>query len=214
MKPRTRNCLVAIALLGVPAWACAQIANPYAKPNAAPSAPQDKGTKMDDLKSFATGGAKILESTKGDLTGDGRQGAVLIIDPPGGADAKLGEGPARDVLLVVPDASGHLQKAASNARIVPCATCGGVSGDPYGYTKVGKGQFTIVNGGGSRERWSDEFTFTWSAAKKDWFASHVVRKASDTESGKEKHVDLSTKDLGEVSFKDFDPGKIPEATLP
>jgi hypothetical protein len=214
MKPTLRNRLVAIALLTAPAWAYAQVANPYAKPTAAASAPQDKGTKMDDLKSFATGGAKVLESIKGDLTGDGRQGAVLIIDPPGGANAKLGEGPARDVLLVVPDASGHLQKAASNARIVPCATCGGIAGDPYGYTRVGKGEFTIVNGGGSRERWSDEFTFTWSAAKKDWLASHVVRKVSDDESGKEKQVDLSAKDLGGVTFKDFDPSHLPEATLP
>jgi hypothetical protein len=214
MKPTLRNRLVAIALLTAPAWAYAQVANPYAKPTAAASAPQDKGTKMDDLKSFATGGAKVLESTKGDLTGDGRQGAVLIIDPPGGANAKLGEGPARDVLLVVPDASGHLQKVASNARIVPCATCGGIAGDPYGYTRVGKGEFTIVNGGGSRERWSDEFTFTWSAAKKDWLASHVVRKVSDDESGKEKQVDLSAKDLGGVTFKDFDPSHLPEATLP
>ncbi|HEY4093542.1 MAG TPA: hypothetical protein VGN46_18690 [Luteibacter sp.] len=214
MKPRTRNCLVALALLGAPGWAYAQIANPYAKPAAAPSAPQDKGTKMDDLKSFATGGAKVLESTRGDLMGDGRQGAVLIIDPPGSADAKLGEGPARDVLLVVPDPSGHLQKAASNARIVPCATCGGVTGDPYGYTKVAKGQFTIVTGGGSRERWSDEFTFTWSAAKRDWLASHVVRRVSDPDSGKDKQVDLSAKDLGDVAFKDFNPSHLPEVTLP
>ena len=214
MKPRTRNYLVALVVLGVSTCANAQIANPYAKPTAAPSAPQDKGTKMDDLKSFATGGAKILESTKGDLTGDGRQGAVLIIDPPGGEGAKLGEGPARDVVLVVADASGRPQKAASNARIVPCASCGGVAGDPYGYTRVAKGQFTIVNGGGSRERWSDEYTFTWSPARKDWLASHVVRKVSDGDTGKEKHVDLSAKELGDVSFKDFDPSHLPEATLP
>lgn len=214
MTPGTRYRLAAALLLTLPGWAGAQIANPYAKPTAAPSAPQDKGTKMDDLKSFATGGARILESTKGDLKGDGRQGAVLILDPPGGTDAKLGEGPSRDVVLVVPDASGHLQKAASNARIVPCATCGGVAGDPYGYTKVGKGQFTIVNGGGSRERWSDEYTFTWSAVKKDWLASHVLRKVADGESGKEKQVDLSAKQLGDVTFGDFDPGHYPEAKLP
>jgi hypothetical protein len=214
MKHGTRYRLAALALLSLPGWAWAQIANPYAKPAAAPSAPQDKGTKMDDLKSFATGGAKILETTKGDLTGDGRQGAVLIIDPPGGENAKLGEGPARDVVLVLPDATGHLQKAASNLRIVPCATCGGVAGDPYGYTRITKGQFTIVNGGGSRERWSDEYTFTWSAARKDWLATHVIRKVSDSDTGKEKNVELSAKELGEVSFKDFDPSHLPEATLP
>jgi hypothetical protein len=214
MKLPMRHRLAALALLALPAWAYAQVANPYAKPTAAPSASQDKGNQMDELKAFATGGAKVLEATRGDLTGDGHQGAVLVIDPPGGADAKLGEGPARDVVLVVPDASGRLQKAASNARIVPCATCGGVAGDPYGYTKVLKGEFTIVNGGGSRERWSDEYTFTWSPAKKDWLATHVVRKVSDSETGKEKVVDLTARDFGGVAFKDFDPAHIPEAHLP
>ena len=168
----------------------------------------------DDLKSFATGGSRILESQKGDLNNDGRPDALLVLDPPAPADAKLGEGPSRDVVLLIRDASGQLQKVASNAHIVPCEECGGTSGDPFGYSKVAPGSFTIVNGGGGREHWSDEYTFTYSADKKDWFASQVTRRVEDRETGKQKSIQLTAKDLGQVSFETFDPSHLPEVTLP
>ena len=168
----------------------------------------------DDLKAFATGGARILESQKGDLNGDGRPDALLVLDPPAPADAKLGEGPAREVVVLVRDASGQLQKVASNARLVPCEQCGGSSGDPFGYSKVAPGSFTIVNGGGGREHWSDEYTFTYSAEKRDWFVTQVARKVEDSVTGRQKAIQLSAKDLGSVSFQAFDPSKLPEVTLP
>lgn len=205
-----------ITILLVPAWAQAQTTNPYARPTpSTTSAMQDKGKKMDDLKAFATDGARILESKSGDLVGDGRQGLVVVLDPPRTRNEKLGEGPNRTVLLLMRDDSGQLRKVASNDRIVPCSTCGGVAGDPFGYTRIlAPGQFLVATGGGSRERWSDEYTFTWSAARKDWMVSHVVRQSSDNETGDEQQVDLTTKDLGDVSFKDFDPSHLPQATLP
>lgn len=168
----------------------------------------------DDLKSFATGGSRILESQKGDLNDDGRPDALLILDPPAPADAKLGEGPARDVVLLIRDASGQLRKVASNAHIVPCEACGGTSGDPFGYSKVAKGSFTIVNGGGGREHWSDEYTFTYSVDKKDWFVSLVTRQVTDNVTGKQKSLQLTPKELGQVSFETFDPSHLKEVTLP
>jgi hypothetical protein len=168
----------------------------------------------DDLKSFATGGSRILESQKGDLNNDGRPDALLVLDPPAPANAKLGEGPSRNVVLLIRDASGQLQKVASNAHIVPCEECGGTSGDPFGYSKVAPGSFTIVNGGGGREHWSDEYTFTYSADKKDWFVSQVTRRVEDRETGKQKSIQLTVKDLGQVSFETFDPSHLPEVTLP
>ncbi|MGE7136122.1 hypothetical protein ACQKIE_00625 [Luteibacter sp. NPDC031894] len=205
-----------IATLLAPAWAQAQATNPYARPTpSTTSAMQDKGKKMDELESFATDGARVLESKSGDLAGDGRQGTVVVLDPRKTGNEKLGEGPGRTVLLLMRDQSGQLRKVASNDRIVPCSTCGGIAGDPFGYTRIlAPGQFLIATGGGSRERWSDEYTFTWSTARKDWLISRVVRQSSDSETGKEKQVDLTAKDLGDVSFKDFDPSRLPEVTLP
>jgi hypothetical protein len=42
----------------------------------------------------------------------------------------------------------------------------------------------------------------------------VVRRVVDTETDKEAHIALSEKELGTVSFTDFDPSKLPEVTLP
>jgi hypothetical protein len=169
---------------------------------------------MDDLTAFATDGAKVLESIRGDLTAEGRSDVLLVLDPPATAAEKLGEGPSRRVVLLVRGAAGQLHKASENDRIVPCSRCGGLAGDPYAYSRIGKGQFTIVIGGGSRERWTDEYTFTYVGAKNDWFVSSVVRKVMDTDTDKEKYVHLTARELGTVSFADFDPGKLPEVALP
>lgn len=216
MQLRLKFGLACATALLVTGWANAQTANPYARPTpSSTSAMQGKGMKMDELKSFATDGARVLESKSGALAGEGSQGVILVLDPPRTGHEKLGEGSNRNVLLLMRDGSGQLRKVASNRRIVPCSTCGGVSGDPFGYTRIiAPGQFLIATGGGSRERWSDEYTFTWSASRKDWLVSRVVRQATDSETGKEKQVDLTAKDLGETSFQDFDPSSIPEVTLP
>lgn len=169
---------------------------------------------MDDLTAFATDGEKVLESVKGDLTGHGRADVLLVLDPPHTGKEKLGGGAAREVVLLVRDEAGQLHKATANPRIVPCALCGGVSGDPYAYSRIGKGEFTIVVGGGSRERWSDEYTFVYVSAKKDWFVSSVARKVLDAATDKEKQHDLTPNELGSVSFSDFDPSRLPEATVP
>ncbi len=216
MQLRLKFGLACATALLVSGWVHAQTANPYARPTpSSTSAMQGKGMKMDDLKSFATDGERVLEYKSGALAGEGSQGVILVLDPPKTGHEKLGEGPNRNVLLLMRDGSGQLRKVASNNRIVPCSTCGGVSGDPFGYTRIiAPGQFLIANGGGSREHWSDEYTFTWSASRKDWLVSRVVRKVADNETGNEKHMDLTAKDLGETSFQDFDPSNIPEVTLP
>ncbi|PTR33095.1 hypothetical protein C8J98_104311 [Luteibacter sp. OK325] len=207
--------LLVLACLGCTATARAQSSNPYAIPHSHPAAIADvKADAMDDLTAFATDGAKVLESIRGDLTAEGRSDVLLVLDPPATATEKLGEGPSRRVVLLVRDAAGQLHRASENDRIVPCSRCGGLAGDPYAYSRIGKGQFTIVIGGGSRERWTDEYTFTYVGAKNDWFVSSVVRKVMDTDTDKEKYVHLTAKELGTVSFADFDPGKVPEVTLP
>lgn len=207
--------LAFLALLFSAPGVFAQYANPYATQNrATTSAATDKGSKMDDLKSFATDGTRILESKTGDLTGAGHKDVLLVLDPPTTGKERLGEGPSRTVLVLLRDPSGKLIKASSNSHVVPCATCGGVAGDPFGYVWVEPGSFTIVNGGGSRERWSDEFTFTYAKDSQDWFVTKVNRQVSDSETGHEKKIELTPHELGRVSFHDFDPAKVQEVTLP
>lgn len=169
---------------------------------------------MDDLKAFATQGARILDTLIGDLTGDGREGALLVLDPPAPDRPKLGEGPARELILLLRNSSGQFEKVASSLSVIPSAGSGGVAGDPYGYTRIDDGGFTIANGGGSRERWSDEYNFRYVTSAATWRLVRVVRQVEDTESGEHRQLVLTAETLGDVSFADFDPSSLPEVTLP
>ncbi|WP_090449145.1 hypothetical protein [Dyella sp. OK004] len=169
---------------------------------------------MDDLKAFATNGARIMDSLTGDLNNDGKPDVLLVLDPPADSSQKLGEGAPRTVLVLIRGEDDQLHEAASNQKVVPCATCGGVSGDPYGFVRVEPGQFTVRNGGGSREHWSDEFTFKYSADRKDWLLDKATRRVTDQDTEAHKTLELTPKDFGSITFKDFDPAKLPEVVLP
>jgi hypothetical protein len=158
-----------------------------------------------ELNAFVEGNSKVLSSQQGDLGGNGQQGVVLVLDHPGTGSEMLGEGTPRSILLLTLDSAGKLQKAKQNDRIVPCAQCGGMAGDPFGYARVDKGGFTVLIEGGSRERWSDEYAFKYSAEQQDWLLDKAVRAVTDTETGEEKHIELTSKDFGTIRFEEFDP---------
>lgn len=44
--------------------------------------------------------------------------------------------------------------------------------------------------------------------------TRVVRRVDDTITGKYKSSELTPKELGSVTFSDFDPSTLPEVTLP
>lgn len=168
---------------------------------------------MDDLKALV-GNNRLLDAKTGDINGDGKPDILLVLDPPVTGSEKLGEGHSRSVLLLMRNASGQLEKAAQNDKLVPCAQCGGIAGDPYSYTQAGNGQFTVVTEGGSREHWSNEYSFSYAQAQDGWLLHEVKREVTDQETGKHKILDLTPKDFGTVRFQDFDPAALPEVTLP
>lgn len=167
-----------------------------------------------NLGAFATGGAKILMSAKGDLNGDGRMDAVIVVSPPGSDNDKLGQGPARIVMLLISDESGQLRKAKQNDVLVPCEMCGGLAGDPFGYVRVDPDGFTISNGSGSRERWWNEFKFGYSTKLQDWVLLKIERGVSDQLSEENKSELLGPEEFGVVRFSDFNPSRLPDLRLP
>lgn len=169
-----------------------------------------KESSVSELQSYIPSGSKLLDSKIGDLDGDGRPDALLVLDHSKGNE-KLGEGSPRTIVVLVRDASGALRRAAQNDRLVPCETCGGIVGDPYGYVRVENGRFTVAVGGGSRERWSDDYTFAY--ADGDWFVDQVLRSVSDPDTGAEKQKTLTAKEIGKVRFGDFDPSQLEQVTL-
>lgn len=165
------------------------------------------------MQIFEVNGAHIASSQIGDLNGDGRPDALIVLDP-ADADRVSAEGFSRIVMLLIRDGEGHLQKAAQNDKIVPCKQCGGMAGDPFGYARIDKEGFTLLTEGGSRERWWNEYTFKYAAATKAWMLESVERGVRDTEQGSVRKITLTTKDFGMVKFDEFDPSTLPEVVLP
>lgn len=169
-----------------------------------------KESSVNELQAHIPSGSKLLDSKIADLDGDGRPDALLVLDQ-GTGNEKLGEGAPRTLVLLVRDASGQLQAVGQNSKLIPCETCGGVSGDPYGYVRAEANRFTVAVGGGSRERWSDDYTFV--RADGVWYADKVLRVVTDTETDAEKQKEFTATDFGKVRFEDFDPASLEQVTL-
>jgi len=166
----------------------------------------------DDLMVLSVDGSKLLDAQIGDLTGQGSVVALVVLERPAG-DSNAGEGRLRTLMLVVRDAQGQLRALAQNDKIVPCNRCGGIAGDPYSYSRVAPGRFTVVTEGGSREHWWNEFHFEYAPKINGWILQKAVRGVRDTASGRKKQVNLSARTLGVIKFNDFDPASLPQVKL-
>jgi hypothetical protein len=167
----------------------------------------------DRLARFVPAGYRLVDATQGALTGPGTQGAVLVIEAIADPASQRGEGARRQVILVARDPGDALRVVGHNDRIVPCSTCGGVAGDPYGYTQVGAGRFTIATGGGSRERWADDYTFAYEPAARRFVLDGVKRSVTDTHTDAHRVVTGDPRDFGVIAFDDFDPGQLGDAPV-
>ena len=168
----------------------------------------------DDLKALSADGSKLLDAQIGDLTGQGSVAALVVLEHPAdGSHSNAREGRSRTLLLVARDAQGQLRSLAQNDKIVPCARCGGIAGDPYSYSRVGPGRFTVVTEGGSREHWWNEFHFKYAPKINDWVLQKAVRGVRDTATGRKEQINFSARTLGVIKFNDFDPTSLPQVKL-
>lgn len=175
--------------------------------------PASSNIEKDELVPFIEAGTSVLTSREADLNTDGRQDVVVLLEPEKIGE-KLGEGSVRTVLLLVRDEKGRLNKMAQNSRVIPCAKCGGISGDPFGDVVAEQGRLTLFIEGGSRERWSNQYDFKYSSKNKNWLLEQATRKVVDTATTESTEVQLSQSDFGEITFEDFDPSKIAPLDMP
>lgn len=155
-----------------------------------------------------------MASAAGDLNGDGRVDALVVLDSSRRRSDDPGGHSPRTILLLIRGADGRLQKAARNDKIVPCAECGGVLGDPFGHVRIDRNGFTIVTEGGSRQRWSNQYEFQYVARLGDWHLRKVERDAYDTITEVGISRTFTQEDFGQVAFSGFDPSVVPEVVLP
>lgn len=153
-----------------------------------------------DVQPFVEKNTTVLAVERGDLNRDGREDAVLVLEP------QDPEQP-RPLLLLTRDANGALALAKRSDKAVYCRNCGGIMGDPFQGVTVEKGRFTIEHYGGSSWRWSFNLTFAWSRRDRSWQLVRVESTsfhASDPDS-EETTVHTPPKNFGLIDVTEFDP---------
>jgi hypothetical protein len=160
------------------------------------------------LEAFVAADTKPIEYKSADLNGDGKMDHILVLaNTRVAADEEHNDESKRPLLIIITGADGKLTEAARNELVVGCAGCGGMMGDPFEGVTAGKGTFTITNSGGSRDRWSYEYTFNYSRKDNAWQLVRVVETTSDTLKPKNGTNKVMTppKSFGKIDFVDFDP---------
>lgn len=148
----------------------------------------------------------------GDLDGDGREDAILVLEARKARDVDgLAQRP-RALLVLTRDASGKLRQRARNDRLVLCPECGGMMGDPLQDVTVERKAFSVSHFGGSSWRWSNLYRFAYSRRDDTWQLVRVEEGSfhtSDPESGTET-VRVPPRDYGKIGIAEFDPDTLPK----
>lgn len=160
-----------------------------------------------EIEPFVLPGHAVLELATGDLDGDGRADAVLVLkrldEDEAGGDEEL----PRPLLVLVRQPDGRLRQAGRNDKVVYCSSCGGVMGDPFQGVEVAARSFTVEHYGGSAHRWGNAYTFAYDAARRDWFVEREHSfgfHAMDPE-GTQSEETLTREQLGDLPLGTYDP---------
>lgn len=161
-----------------------------------------------ELGAFVESGTQAIYFAQSDLDGDQRLDALLVLEPvTQPKDAEFVEGPARTLLLLRRGPNGQLRVAKRNDKLVYCATCGGVMGDPFQGIEAGLKSFRVSHYGGSSWRWTADYQFNYSRKDDTWQLVRVEESsfhASDPDKLKQR-VYTPPKDFGKIDLADFDP---------
>jgi hypothetical protein len=160
----------------------------------------------EELEPFVPESHQALDFAIGDLDGDGRDDAVLILQGPEEVQKKDDMEARRPLLLLVRQPDGRLRQERRTDRLVYCRTCGGMMGDPYVSMVVGEGRFTVSHYGGSASRWGMDYTFAYDPAAKEWFLDReesTTFQAHDPDQTREAST-LTREQLGDFSIETFD----------
>jgi len=162
----------------------------------------------DEVKPFIESGSAAETVEKGDLNGDGRPDYILVYAKPPKPDDTFDDDDLRTTVVLIRDAAGKLSAAAANDAAAFCRSCGGVLGDPFQGVKIKGTSFTIMNYGGSSDRWSNEYTFSYSKRDNNWQLTRAEESSFSAFTPDKVKTKVLTppKNYGLINFADFDPG--------
>lgn len=177
----------------------------------ATAAAQNEEVKVPaEVKPFVEKGMIPIALETADLNADGRKDLILVLSKPTPADGTYDEaGDAeRPTLVLVRGTDNTLSLAARNDRVAYCKNCGGVLGDPFQGVQIRGTRFTVMNYGGSADRWEASFTFDYSRRDHTWQLVRVEENSFNAFTPNRVHKSIYTppKNFGLIDFADFDPG--------
>ncbi len=159
-----------------------------------------------EAKYFIPNGYEALDYITGDINGDKKTDAILILKQPGEDTATMDAALARPLLLLIRQADGKLKQIARNDKAIFCRQCGGVFGDPFNGVKISANSFTLSFYGGSSWRWSADYRFAYKPLKKNWYLvkeTHSSFNAGDPQHTN-KNITIEETELGEIPVEKFD----------
>ena len=175
---------------------------------------QNSSSKSMDYQSLVPQGYKIIQVQQGDLNTDEITDALILIEEKNSTSELAGEGAKRILMVITVKEGGGYEVAARNNKLVPCKTCGGISGDPFGYMNIQPGGVIhLLVEGGSREHWSSEYFFKFNESQKNWSIEKILMESSDSESGKSISRKYLPQDVQQGEFSAFDPNALAAPTI-
>jgi hypothetical protein len=173
------------------------------------TAAQDVVTVPDEVKRFVDQGKIPIALETGDINADGRNDFILAISEVVPDDAPYEEGAGeRAVIILVREPDGSLKSAGRNDLVAMCKRCGGAFGDPFEGVVINGTRFSVMNYGGSADRWSYTYTFNYSRRDRNWQLVRVDEShfhTLDPERTQKLRVYTPPKHFGLITFADFDP---------
>lgn len=170
---------------------------------------QDAVTVPDEVKPFVEKNRIPIAIETGDLNADGRKDFVLVLSDVVSEEDRTTEGAGeRSVLLLIRDAKDSLSLAARNDVVALCKVCGGAFGDPFEGVVIEGTRITVMNYGGSADRWSYNYTFNYSRRDRNWQLVNVEESyfnTHDPERSKRLSKYTPPRHYGLITFADFDP---------
>lgn len=157
-----------------------------------------------EAKPFVLNGFEVLDYQTGDINGDKKPDAILILKTPG-EDSIIEDETTRPLLVLVRQPDGKLKQLARNDNVILCRHCGGVFGDPYEGINITGNGFSISFYGGSSWRWGATYDFIYKPNLKNWVQageSHTSFHAGDPETTMKSTV-IGADELGLITLDKF-----------
>jgi hypothetical protein len=165
-------------------------------------AAQDK-TLPEEAKVFVLPGYEMLDYVTGDINGDSKPDALLVLKQKG--EDSMGADLNRPLIILTRQSTGELKKVLQNDSAVLCYQCGGIYGDPYEGIEIIKNGFEIRFYGGSSWRWANHYTFSFFPQKNTWLLTRQFDLSyHNTEIDEtQEETTIEKEELGDIPFASF-----------